>query len=201
MSGKHPIITRIANMLYYSRRKIVLCLIPSHTGITGNDHADRKAKKALDQRVIKDIKIPIQDLKRTITKNINKEWQRKWDNIHRYPKANIKEKTGEWKSSNRKSRKEEIVLARSRVDTIKVADLIPRIEGRGIERCIIDNQRLNLYHIIFVCQRFSNERRKILELLDKDNKLYSLKNILSDDPSYCDAVLEYLWNINYINKI
>ena len=73
ISGKHPIITRIANMLHYSKRKIVLCWIPSHTGITGNDHADRKAKKALDQRVIKDIKIPIQDLKRTITKNINKE--------------------------------------------------------------------------------------------------------------------------------
>ena len=66
MSGKHPIITRIANMLYYSRRKIVLCLIPSHTGITGNDHVDRKAKKALDQRVIKDIKITIQGLKKLL---------------------------------------------------------------------------------------------------------------------------------------
>ena len=132
---------------------------------------------------------------------MNKEWQRKWDNIHRYPKAKIKEKIGEWKSSNRKNRKEEIVLARTRVDTIKVADLIPKIEGIGIERCNVDNQRLNLYHIIFVYQRFKNERKKILDLLDKDNKLHSLKNILSDDHRYCDAVLEYLWNTNYINKI
>ena len=179
----------------------MLCWIPSHTGISGNDHADRRAKRAIDQRITKDMKIPIQDLKRTITKNINKEWQRKWNNIHRYPKAKIKEKIGEWESSNRKSRKEEIVLARSRVDTIKVADLIPRIEGRGIERSNNDNQRLNLYHIIFVCQRFSNERKKIIDMLDRDNKLHSLKNILYDDPRYCDAVLEYLWNINYINKI
>ena len=201
MSGKHPIITRITNMLYYSSKKIVLCWIPSHTGISGNDHADRRAKRAIDQRITKDMKIPIQDLKRTITKNINKEWQRKWNNIHRYPKAKIKEKIGEWKSSNRRNRKEEIVLARSRVDTIKVADLIPRIEGRGIERCNYDNQRLHLYHIIFVCQRFSNERKKIIDMLDRDNKLHSLKNILYDDPRYCDAVLEYLWNINYINKI
>ena len=37
MSGKHLIITRIANMLYYSDKKIVLCRIPSHTGISGND--------------------------------------------------------------------------------------------------------------------------------------------------------------------
>ena len=188
-------------MLHYSSRKIILCWVPSHTGISGNEHADRRAKRAIDQRIIKDIKIPIQDLKRTITKNISKEWQRKWNNIHRYPKAKIKEKIGEWKSSNRKSRKEEIVLARSRVDTIKVADLIPRIEGRGIERCNHDNQRLNLYHIIFVCQKYTNERKKIIDILDKDNKLHSLKNILSDDQKYCDAVLEYLWNINYINKI
>ena len=68
MSGNHPIITRISNMLYYSRRKIVLCWIPSHTGITGNDLADKRAKRAIDQDEIKDIKILLQDIKRTITK-------------------------------------------------------------------------------------------------------------------------------------
>ena len=74
----------------HSSRKIVLCWVPSHTGISGNEHADRRAKRALDQIVTKDIKIPIQDLKRTITKNIDKEWQRKWNNIHRNPKQRLK---------------------------------------------------------------------------------------------------------------
>ena len=64
-------------------------------------------KTAIDQNEIKDIKIPLQDIKRTVTKNVNKEWQRKWDNTHRYPKAKIKEKIGEWKSSNRKKPKSE----------------------------------------------------------------------------------------------
>ena len=44
MSSKHPIITRITNMLYYSSKKNVICWIPIHTRITGNEHADRRAK-------------------------------------------------------------------------------------------------------------------------------------------------------------
>ena len=48
-------------MLYYSSKKIVLCWIPSHTGISGNEHADRRTKRAIDQRITKDMKIPIQD--------------------------------------------------------------------------------------------------------------------------------------------
>ena len=65
-------------------------------------------------------------LEEKIEKNIDKEWQRLWNNIRRYPKIKIKECILEWKSCNRKNRKEEIVLARARVDTIKVSDLIQR---------------------------------------------------------------------------
>ena len=144
--------------------------MPSHVGIFGNDQADRRAGRAIKKQEIEDINIPIQDLKRKIEKNIDKEWQRLWNNIRRYPKIKVKECIGEWKSSNRRNRKEEIVLARARVDTIKVSDLIPKIKKRPPDRCSCNRARIDMYHIVFVCQKYTNERKKITDLLVRDKK-------------------------------
>ena len=47
MTGDHPIITRIANILHHTKKEIVLCWLPSHVGIFGNDQADRRAGRAI----------------------------------------------------------------------------------------------------------------------------------------------------------
>ena len=90
MTGDHPIITRIANILQHTKKEIVLCWLPSHVGIFGNDQADRKAGRATRKQEIEDINILIQDLERNIEKNIDKEWQRLWNNIRRYPKIKVR---------------------------------------------------------------------------------------------------------------
>ena len=58
-----------------------------------------------------------------------------------------------------------------------------------------------MYHIVFVCQKYTNEREKINDLLVRDKKMMSIKEILKDDEEYTSAFLEYIWKINYINKI
>ena len=58
-----------------------------------------------------------------------------------------------------------------------------------------------MYHIVFVCQKYTNERKKITDLLVRDKKMMSIKEILKDDEEYTSAFLEYIWKINYINKI
>ena len=58
-----------------------------------------------------------------------------------------------------------------------------------------------MYHIVFVCQKYTEERKKIMDLLVRDKKLMSIKEILNDDEEYTSTFLEYIWKINYINKI
>ena len=53
-------------------------------GIFGHDQADRRAGRAIKIQEIEDMYIPIHYMKRKMDKNINREWQRLWDNIHRY---------------------------------------------------------------------------------------------------------------------
>ena len=85
-------------------------------------------------------------------------------------KIKIKEYIGERKSINRRNRKEEIVLARARMDTIKFVDLIPKIERRPQDRCSCNNARINMYHIVFVCQKYIEERKQIIDMLIRDKK-------------------------------
>ena len=84
MTGSNPIITRIANILQHTKKEIVLCWLPSHVGIFGHDQADRRAGRAIKIQEIEDMYIPIHYMKRKMDKNINREWQRLWDNIHQY---------------------------------------------------------------------------------------------------------------------
>ena len=48
------------------------------------------------------------------------------------------------------------------MDTIKFVDLIPKIERRPQDRCSCNNARINMYHIVFVCQKYIEERKQII---------------------------------------
>ena len=61
-----------------SHKKIILCWIPSHIGVRGNERADSAAKSSLDLS-LKFISIPYTDLKLTISKFLPTKWQQRWD--------------------------------------------------------------------------------------------------------------------------
>ena len=54
--------------------------------------------------------------------------------------------------------------------TIKFVDLIPKIERRPQDRCSCNNARINMYHIVFVCQKYIEERKQIIDMLIRDKK-------------------------------
>ena len=57
---------------------IVLCWIPSHVGIPGNEKADAAAKSALSLSITP-MKLPATDMLPRVMKLISEEWQEIWD--------------------------------------------------------------------------------------------------------------------------
>ena len=195
---EHPIITRILIILSHTSLKISLCWVPSHCGVFGNVQADTLAKKALSSLYIEDIKLPKFDLIRQLKSRIYSTWQTEFNQA---PLYKIKASVGHWITSYNKNRKYETVLARLRLNCVREIHLVPRIEGTFPLHCNCDGSRLSLYHIFFNCGYYINQRTDLIYMLQKDRKEFNLKSLLEDNQSYCDKVIKYLIDINYINKI
>jgi len=69
----------IIYLLSNSGKNILLCCIPSHTGISGNEKADTAAKAALSLSVTP-MKLPASDFFLRVNKLISEDWQQIWDN-------------------------------------------------------------------------------------------------------------------------
>ena len=95
--------------------EILLCRIPSYTGISGNEQIDKAASSALSMVPETTFKIPYMDLKIKINKYILQQRQ------HHYNKLlEIKTILGKWKQSFRKSWKEEVILSRLHIGHTRI---------------------------------------------------------------------------------
>ena len=65
------------SMLLKNGKTIVLCWIPSHVGICGNEQVDMAAKSTLSL-CITAMKIPATDLIPCVTKLLSEKWQEFW---------------------------------------------------------------------------------------------------------------------------
>ena len=78
-----------------ANKEIVLCWIPSHIGILGNEIVDQNAKSSLSLEPTS-YKIPFSNFKPSINKYILEEWQTSWNNSIGYKLLEIKPNIGEF---------------------------------------------------------------------------------------------------------
>ena len=71
--------TKEYTLLSSNGKNILLCWIPSHTGIRGNEKADTAAKAALSLSVTP-MKLPASEIFPRVNKLISEDWQQIWDN-------------------------------------------------------------------------------------------------------------------------
>jgi len=93
---------------------ILLCWLPSHMGIQGNEKADIAAKAALSLSP-SDFKIPYSDLRPLINSFILNKWQESWDNEINNKLHSVKPVIGEWYPAYQPIRKDEVILSRLRI--------------------------------------------------------------------------------------
>ena len=87
---------------------------PAHTGIKGNEKADLAAKSALDLPRA-EVGVPYTDFKHSISQYIFSTWQNDWNGAVMNKLHSVKPVLGDWQSSYRRCRKDEVVLCRTRI--------------------------------------------------------------------------------------
>ena len=120
-SSKNPQIQKLLEKCHelLTYKEIVLCWIPSHIGIQGNEMVDKQAKTSLSLEPTS-FKIPFSNFKPSINKYILEEWQTSWNNSIGNKLLDIKPTIGEYQSVVRNIRREEVVLARLRLGHTRV---------------------------------------------------------------------------------
>ena len=133
--------------------------IPSHIGIKGNEKVDNLAKKGLSLRHFCDEKLPHSDYKPLIKPYIQNKWQSYWDEqLDKNLKLKeIQPSVGTWKFSSRKSRREEIILARLRIGHTHFTHSFIR-KGEPPPECITCGCQFTVKHILLECEDYSHFR-------------------------------------------
>ena len=144
----------------FANKDIIFCWIPSHNGIRGNEKADSAVKSALDLPRVK-VDVPNIDFKHHINQYVLSTCNGAVANkLH-----SVKPVLGDWQSSYRRCRKDEVVLCCARIghthlnhSYIFMKDLPPQCERC---QCI-----LTVKHILL-------EKRKVI--FGKRNVMASFK--------------------------
>ena len=102
------------SFLNVANKDITLCWLPSHVGIRGNEKANSAATPALDLPRVK-IGVPNTYLKLHITQYILSTWQDDWNGAVASKLHSVKPVLGDWQSTYRQCRNDEVVLCRARI--------------------------------------------------------------------------------------
>ncbi len=111
---KDPLVQKVLETYHYiyteKHKEVLLCWIPGHAGIRGNESADRAAKQALSGEMT-ELQMPYTDMKPRIKDHLKVKWKDKWDKAVNNKLHSIHPNIGPNRKASRKCRREEVVMA------------------------------------------------------------------------------------------
>ncbi|GBM75815.1 hypothetical protein AVEN_105733-1 [Araneus ventricosus] len=149
----------------------MLCWVPSHVGILGNEQADRAAKSAV---VPISISIPVGDLKKHIEMFLHTKWQERWNLETANKLHTLKPLVQPWPSlANRKA---DTLITRLRIGHTQFTHL-HLLFGEEPPMCSSCNCRTSVRHILLDCPNFYIQRLQFFK-----TSSISLSNLLGITP-------------------
>ena len=146
------------------KKKIILCWIPSHTGIKGNEVADLAARAAQALNLDTNFQFPYTDLKIKTKTYIKKKWQKYWEKYPNNKLHEIKPTIGDWSMEPEKlNRKMETVLTRIHIGHTKITHSYLLL-GEEKPECIPCQAPLTVKHILTECTDFLPTREKYYKI-------------------------------------
>jgi len=139
-------------------KNIILCRIPSHVGILGDEKADAAAKSALPLPVTR-MKLPATDMYPRITKLIFDEWQEVWNCCAGNKLHAISPTVGDYKQKTWLSRRDSILLNRLRIGHTRLTHSLI-LSGDDLPECGTSQCPLTVKHILVECVELKDVRNK-----------------------------------------
>ena len=138
---------------------IVLCWIPSHIGIPGNEMADKYAKEAIDEDITP-IEVPYTDIIPEVKAYTKDLWQRMWDSSTDFLSMTSPD-IGKTEYNPNITRKEQVVLSRIRIGHTRLTHSY-LMKNEEPPRCSFCKVRLTVQHIMEKCRKLKNLREELL---------------------------------------
>ena len=136
-------------------KEIIICWIPSHIGVRGNERADSADKSALDLTP-DNFRIPYTDLKPTI--KLHTKWQQHWNNNTHNKLFQIQPTLREWRPTFRKSRREQVIISQLCIGHTRLTySFILKQEQQP--QCLTCQMPCTIKHILIECRAFSLMRK------------------------------------------
>lgn len=130
--------------------------LPVQVNISGNENADKLAKKATTEQTTEIINTPFDDFKRNIRTHIRMNWEQTWNRNSSHLRE-IKNNTIEWTSSHQLKRKESIILTRLRIGHSRITHgHFARKESEST--CTTCGIKTSVKHIIIDCPKYDEAR-------------------------------------------
>ncbi|XP_042903321.1 uncharacterized protein [Parasteatoda tepidariorum] len=171
-SDTHPILCFINHLLitlHKNRFHILLCWIPSHVGIPGNDLADSAARSATS---VLTLSIPFSDTKTYIRQFITSVWQQQWD-LKIYNKLHsIKTDFNPYPVLS--LRHADVKLNRLRIGHTRLTHL-HLLFGEPPPQCNTCKVLLTIHHILIICPCFNRHRLTFF-----GSSILTLQDLLGD---------------------
>ncbi|GBO18487.1 hypothetical protein AVEN_105336-1 [Araneus ventricosus] len=150
-SHHHPLVLNVLHLLNKLASRdfnILLCWVPSHVGIVGNEEADKAAKLA---NTITNSTVPLNDFKKYIKVLLYAKWQRQWDTETDIKLHSVKPHVQPWSSLT--TRKADTLLTRLRVGHTRYTHR-HLLFGEQTPMCSHCNCSMSVKHILSECPNF-----------------------------------------------
>lgn len=177
----------------------MVCWVPSHVGIPGNERADRAAVAALDADSTP-FDIPSQDLKPFLRRAINVNWQRTWDAEHENKLRIIKPNIGKC-TFRFPNRLQEVLFSRLRLGHTFLTHgfLLRKEEPPSCRHC---GDQLSIAHILITCPLYETHRRRHFPLFYETFLPFHPAFLLGDNAVvHFKSVLNFLNDIGYLKDL
>lgn len=178
---------------------VILCWVPSHVGIPGNEHADRAAAAAhsLD---ITSFPIPYQDLRPALKRVINTKWQSFWEPQCSNKLHLVKPKIGN-SLPHLPSRLHEVLLSRLRIGhTFLTHGFLLRNEEPP--QCPHCGVQLSILHVLITCPLYESHRQHHFLSLYKQLLPLHPAQLVGDEPFMpFEKVYDFLKDIGHLRNL